>query len=198
MNSAIPRWPTSIKTVHWLVAFAILVEVPAGFLMSRTFGASFRDAGILEVHLFASKIHHTLGFLLLAAGLGWLIARLRTPRPPPESRSALERIAAAAVHLALGALLLLIPWSGWTALSALEDSAQYGLTHIWFFGFDRLLPRIWTPLPATDPAGYGRFARLHEWFLIVAGLLLALHVVSALWHHFARRDGVLRRMWPLG
>jgi cytochrome b561 len=23
-----------------------------------------------------------------------------------------------------------------------------------------------------------------------------MHAAAALWHHFVRRDGVLRRMWP--
>jgi cytochrome b561 len=26
--------------------------------------------------------------------------------------------------------------------------------------------------------------------------LVGLHVLAALWHHFIRRDGVMRRMWP--
>jgi cytochrome b561 len=198
MTSPSLRWPVAIKALHWSVVLAVIVVAPAGYLMSRTFGPSFKDAKVLELHLLMSQIHHTLGFLLLGAGLIWLVTRLRIARPPHESASVVERAAARAVHLALGMLLLLIPWSGWTALSALEDSAAYGKTHMWFFGFDRILPRIWTPLPATDPAGYGRFAGLHRWLLITAAVLLAVHLLSALWHHFARRDAVLRRMWPLG
>jgi cytochrome b561 len=26
--------------------------------------------------------------------------------------------------------------------------------------------------------------------------LAGVHALAALWHHFIRRDGVLRRMWP--
>ena len=197
MNMPLSRWPTSIKAIHWSVVLAVIVVAPAGYLMSRTFGPSFKDAGILHLHLLMSQIHHTLGFLLLVVGLAWLVARFRVARPPLEASSVLERAAARGVHVALGALLLLIPWSGWTALSALEDSVEYGRTHIWFFGFDRILPRVWTPLAATDPAGYSRFAQLHRWLLIAAAVLLTIHALSALWHHFSRRDGVLRRMWPL-
>lgn len=197
MTTVPSRWPTSIKAIHWLVVIAIAVVSPAGYLMSQTFGPSFKDAGILRLHLLMSQIHHTLGILLLAVGLGWLLTRLRVARPPLDAASPLERTAVRVVHAGLGALLLLIPWSGWTALSALEDSVQYGPTHMWFFGFDRVLPRIWTPLAATDPAGYGWFASMHRWLLIIGAVLLALHALSALWHHFGRRDGVLRRMWPL-
>jgi len=39
------------------------------------------------------------------------------------------------------------------------------------------------------PKGTQRF-----WINIHA--LIGLHVLAALWHHFARSDGVLLRMWP--
>lgn len=61
-----------------------------------------------------------------------------------------------------------------------------------------MLPRIWEPLPFNDPMGYRLFGRMHVWALWVGLGLVALHVASALWHHAIRRDGVLRRMWPLG
>jgi cytochrome b561 len=95
-------------------------------------------------------------------------------------------------------LLVAIPWSGWTAISALADSPAFGNTHLWFFGFDRLLPRIWAPLPFNDPAGYRLFGQLHVWGLWAGLALVSLHVASAIWHHLLVRDGVLRRMWPLG
>ncbi len=192
-------WPLTIKTLHWLVVLAVLVEVPAGFLMGGTFAASFHDAQILRLHILLSQIHHTLGFLLLVAGLAWLLAHWRQGRPAPlDAKSRGEIIAARLAHGVLGLSMLLIPWAGWTALSALEDSVKFGPTHMWLFGYDRVLPRIWTPLAGTDPHGYGRFASLHRTFLIIAGIVLAMHVASACWHHFARRDNVLRRIWPLG
>lgn len=192
-------WSRTVKTLHWLLALAILFEVPAGLLMSFTYGPSFREPQILKLHILASQIHHTVGFLVLASAVIWITTKLRTQRPPlPNAMATYERALAYAAHGCLLLLLVLIPWSGWTALSALEDSKQYGVTHMWFFGTDRMLPRIWHPLPAIDPQGYGLFAKLHRWFLITGGCIVAVHVASALWHHLARRDSVLRRMWPLG
>jgi cytochrome b561 len=197
--SAASRWNSLVKALHWSIALLILIEVPAGFVMSRTYGASFKDANVLQLHVLASQFHHTIGFLVLAGALAWVARRLRRGRPswdPALPRG--QRVLAGSVHALLLALLVAIPWSGWTALSALADSPAFGSTHIWFFGFDRLLPRIWLPLPFDDPSGYAFFGRLHRWGLWAGLGLVGLHVASAFWHHVVVRDGVLRRMWPLG
>lgn len=193
------RWDGVVKTLHWTLVFLILVEVPAGFVMTRTYGPSFKDAKVLDLHILASQIHHTVGLLVLAGALVWLTRRAMRPRPPWDPQlPSVQRAAAMVVHFGLLLLLVVVPWSGWTALSALEDSPAYGPTHIWFFGTDGLVPRIWTPLPFNDPTGYRRFGGLHIWALWAGLALVALHAVSALWHHFVARDRVLRRMWPLG
>jgi cytochrome b561 len=193
------RWDGAVKALHWSIALLILIEVPAGFVMSWTYGPSFKNADVLQLHILASQLHHTIGFLVLAGALFWVGRRLARPRPAADSAvPAGQRALSTLVHLLLLVLLLAIPWSGWTALSALEDSRAFGNTHIWFFGFDRLLPRIWTPLPFDDPNGYGLFGRLHRWGLWAGLGLLGLHIAAALWHHAVKRDAVLRRMWPLG
>ena len=65
-------WNSVAKTLHWLIFFMVLVEVPAGFLMANLypFGLKYRDVTPLA-HLLA-QIHHTNGFLLL----GVMLARL--------------------------------------------------------------------------------------------------------------------------
>ncbi len=199
MTHVTPTWGRFVKSVHWMIALAMLIVVPAGFVMSWTYGPSFRDASVLKLHILAAQIHHTLGVLILLAALVWVARRIARGRPPWHAElSASQRVLAMGVHALLLALLIVIPWSGWTALSALADTAQFGPTHMWFFGFDWLLPRIWTPLPFDDPSGYARFARLHRWGLWAGAALVTLHIASALWHHGVKRDGVLRRMWPLG
>ena len=195
---ASPRWASTRKALHWLLALTILFEVPAGLLMSYTYGPAFKDARIMKLHILASQIHHTVGFLVLAAACIWLVSKFQFGRPPlPATMPGYERALALSAHGCLLLLLVLIPWSGWSALSALEDSVAYGNTHMWFFGTDRMMPRIWKPLPFNDPQGYALFGKLHIWFLITGACILAIHIASALWHHLVRRDGILRRMWPL-
>lgn len=193
------RWSHVTKALHWSLVLLILLEVPAGYVMSRTYGGSFKDRTIFDLHVLASQVHHTLGFIVLGGAAWWILHRLRRRRPPFDPAvPAYQRQLAVVVHALLLVLLVVVPWSGWTALSALADSPQYGPTHMWFFGWDRLLPRIWTPLPFSDPAGYARFGALHRWALWAGLGLVTVHVASALWHHAIRRDAVLRKFWPLG
>ena len=191
------RWDVVTKIFHWCIAMAVIITVPAGYVMSTTYGASFKDARALTLHLLASQIHHTLGFLVLAAALIWIMRRLIRGRPVAPIDPAYAQAAAGIVHFALLLLLVLLPLSGCAAISALADSVQFGKTHLWFFAADHFLPRIWEPLPFDDPTGYARFARWHIWGLWSGLALVGLHLSAALWHHWVRRDSVLRRMWPL-
>lgn len=191
-------WSSLAKFLHWAIVVLIVVAVPAGFVMSATYGPSFKDPHLLPLHTLAGQFHHTAGFLVLVGALVWVTRRVKLGRPAWGSMvPAWQRGIAALVQSALLALLLLLPLSGWAALSSLADSPQFGPTHIWFFGTDRWAPRIWEPLAFNDPAGYRRFASIHMAALWAGLGLFAFHATSALWHHFVQRDGVLRRMWPL-
>jgi cytochrome b561 len=197
-NSAY-SWGSVSKTLHWVMVIMICVEVPAGFLMAATYAPTLDDTRISSLHDLLGQTHHTTGFVLLmlfAIRLAWR-ARNPLPEPPPDV-SRLNRRIGRLNHWLLYTLLLLVPLSGWAALSVLADSAEYGKTHIWFFGSDGLMPRILPGLPFDSPWGYGLFATAHRWLLIAGGGVLGLHVSAALWHHLVRSDGILMRMWPGG
>lgn len=106
-------------------------------------------------------------------------ARNRRNRPaaPPPPLSAL----ATAGHVALYASLLLMPLSG----IAIMLGNGYGLT---VFGLE-LVPGG-SEIPWL--AAFG--GAVHSPLAWLLAAMLAGHVVMALWHHFVRRDGVLRRM----
>ena len=191
------RWDAVTKVFHWCIATAIAITAPVGYVMSTTYGASFKDARALQLHLLAAQIHHTLGILVLATALIWIVRRLVRGRPAAPIGPWYARSAAGIVHFALLLLLVLLPLTGWAAISALADSDKFGATHLWFFSTDHLLPRIWQPLPFDDPSGYAQFAQWHIWGLWTGLALVSLHLPAALWHHWVRRDSVLRRMWPL-
>ncbi len=119
-------------------------------------------------------------FLLVWLRLAWRI----THRPPalPESMSALMKLAAHAGHLALYALMVVIPLSGW-----LMSSAK-GVQTVWF----GVLPI--PDLLGRDKALGDLLKEVHEalnWLLMVT---LVGHVGAALWHHFVLKDDTLRRM----
>jgi cytochrome b561 len=187
------RWGSLAKTFHWLVAILIVIEVPVGFLMTYTYGLSFRDKGAaLPLHTLFSQIHHTDGFLILLLATARLAWRLHGPRPKAEtSHFVLQHRLAGLTHALLYALLILLPFSGWAALSA------YGVAPIWLFDRSDIMPWILPEAPLGSPFGYGLFAHIHVYAVWTGGVLLSLHVAASLWHQFVVRDDAFRRMWPL-
>lgn len=195
-------WTRTTRWLHWGTALAILIEVPAGFTMAWTFLDGARGGPLAGLHLRTSQIHHTLGLILLLATLVRLGWRLRHLAPAlPARTTALARVIARGVQVWLYALLLLLPLSGWAALSALGAGGGYPAPEMWFFshngfGPGGFIPHIVEPRPWNAPGlvGYGLFAKAHVYMVWVGGMLLTLHFGAALKRHFINRDGVLSRM----
>ncbi len=191
-------WGSRAKALHWLIAMMILVEVPVGFIMAYTYGASFEDDNMLALHNLMAQIHITNGFCILVLVLYRLSWRFRNPTPAlPAALQAYQKWLARLTHATLYGLLILMPLSGWAANSVLGDTERFGVTELWFFAWD-ILPPILPQLPLEHRFGYGFFATIHRYALYTGGVVLALHVIAALWHHSLRRDNILLRMWPAG
>ncbi|MGC6329144.1 cytochrome b [Rhizorhabdus sp. FW153] len=193
-------WTRTARWLHWSTALAIAVEVPAGFTMAWTYLDGVKGGPLAGLQIRASQVHHTLGMILLFTTLFRLYWRGRHPAPAlPSEVSAPGRLLARIVQAALYALLLLIPLSGWAALSALAGGAGFPAPEMWFFGHDGfgpggIIPHLVAPRPWNDPLGYGLFARAHVWMLWAGGGLLALHIGGAMKHHLLDRTPVLLRM----
>ena len=194
LKNSTADWGTLTKALHWITVLLVAITVPVGFLMAATYGAALRDEQVRSIHVLLAQIHHTIGFgilLLVALRLPW---RLRNPVPyTPGPR--LQRWIARSTHRAFYGLLMLLPVSGWAALSVLGDTERYGAVPIWLFGWDAM-PAILAQRPLDDPFGYAAVAAIHRWAVYTGGGLLLVHVLAALWHHLVRRDAVLLRMWP--
>ena len=196
LGNTTQRWGSASKVLHWLLVLMICVEVPVGFLMALTYAPSLKYSDIVGLHDVLAQIHHTTGFFVLLLFAIRLLWRLRHDVPRlPDDFGGLRRGVARVNHWILYALLFLVPLSGWAALSVLADTPQFGETHIWFFGSDSV-PGILPPVALDHPYGYAFFARIHRYLLIFGGVVLAGHVLAALWHHWIRKDGLLLRMWP--
>lgn len=195
-------WTPTARRLHWGMALALLVEVPAGFAMAWTYLDGARGGPLAWLHLRASQVHHTLGLLLLATVLFRLFWRWRHRAPAlPAGTSMAGRVAARGVQALLYALLLLLPLSGWAALSALGAGAGYPAPEMWFFTHDGfgpggLIPHLVEPRPWNAPGliGYSLFAKSHVYMVWAGGALLVAHIGGALKHHFIDRDGVMARM----
>ena len=120
---------------------------------------------------------------LLVFGLVWirLVARLRTSRPP-QPRSAADWLAAA-MHLALYVLMVLMPVIGWMVLSASGKPIP-------FFAID--LPAL---IPKNKALGE-QLKEVHELVGVAGYWLVGLHASAALFRHYLLTGGPLRRMLP--
>jgi len=187
------RWGSVAKSLHWLIAALIVLEVPSGYLMSYSYGLAQHDARVQPLNDLAGQIHHTNGLLILALMIGRLAWSLASPRVAAvAARFAGQQAASKLVHAGLYAALIVLPLSGWAALSV------YGLAPIWLFNLKGVVPPILPIRPLNGPFGYGFFAGVHVWTLYLGAVLLGLHIAAAAWHHWILKDTVFRRMWPLG
>ncbi|MDO6691985.1 cytochrome b/b6 domain-containing protein [Aliiglaciecola sp. 3_MG-2023] len=192
-------WGSVSKSLHWVMLLLIIVEVASGFLMSATYGFALKYPDVNSFHDVIAQIHHTNGFFLLLLVVFRLVWRFKGVVPQlPSGFSRFKQVTAKFTHGLLYALLLLVPLSGWAALSVLADSAEYGITHIWFFASDGIIPQILPNQDINSLFGYSFFGKTHRYLLVAGGVIVAIHVLASLWHHLVRKDQILLRMWPGG
>jgi cytochrome b561 len=175
-----PTYSATARKFHWIVAAWIFVMVPVGaYMVERGKATNFdRLTNILyDNHKFA-------GFLLLFV----IIARLayRFAKGAPADEPTLEpwqKLASHATHWGLYGLMLAVPLLGWIGISLYPALSIHGLFS---------LPGLASP---NQEAAKTVFL-LHKLGAILLGLMVLAHVGAALYHHFIRKDGVLRRMMP--
>lgn len=166
------------RLFHWIVALVVLLMIPAGVIMTR----EGLDRGLQDV-LFV--FHKNTGTLLFPLVLARIAYRWRHPPPPlPGTVPGWQRRLARASHLALYALLVVMPLSGFVRVRA----GGFPVELLDLMGAGPWIPK--SEALAATAQGVHFLAAL----LLVA--LLALHVGATLHHALARRDGVWQRMWP--
>lgn len=175
-RSAGAALPRSLVLLHWLTVLCLVLAAGLILLREEVDGRAVRQ-WLLEGH------RH---FGLFVLGLFFLRAALRLrlgKRDDPDAGSVLMCLLAGATHVVMYALLLTLPVLGWALSQSMGKPVHL---------FGATLPELVAPDPdLADTLG--------AWHVDAAWLLLGLillHIGAALWHHFVRRDGVLRRMLP--
>lgn len=171
------RYTAPARLLHWLMAALLIGLLALGFYMS--------DLPLSPEKLQLYSWHKWAGvtaFILLAIRLLWRA----THRPPalPASMSAAAQRMAHLGHLALYALMIAIPLSGW-----LMSSAK-GFQTVWF----GVLPL--PDLLSKDLLVAEVLKEVHETLNWVLLSLVLGHAAAAIKHHVVERDGVLARMLP--
>ncbi len=174
-SQQLERYTGVARLLHWTMAALVLATVPAGFVLLSL------PPGRVQNTLF--DLHRSVGVLLFVLVVIRLPWRLTHPPPPlPEDLPAWQRLASGIVHHLLYVLLLIQPIIGWWGTSAFGAP----ISVFWLFE----LP----PLVSKDEVAAKRILAWHGIVGITLSVAIAIHVSAALFHHFVRRDQVLRRM----
>ena len=163
--------------LHWLTALLVV----SLFALAETWGFLPRGSALQAG---AQALHVSLGLLLAAVVIARLLWRGSQGRRLPPATTGLQHLAAKAAHHALYLLLV-----AQIALGILFRWAEG--EPLQFFGLFAL------PGPYAPDRDLARtLIGLHNTVAWVIIVLAGLHAAAALVHHYALRDGVLRRMLP--
>jgi cytochrome b561 len=162
------------KTLHWLM-FVLISALLISGLIAEDLGDALEDK--------VMALHMAGGFTVLALVMVRVLWRLSNATPAPAINVAVwERRLAQLTHLALYGLMFVQPLTGLLM-------TQYEGSSIDVFGL------FTVPLFVGKDKSMGhRFSELHEFGWYVLAAVVTLHVLAALYHHFVRKDDVLRRM----
>lgn len=159
---------------HWLSALLVLL------IIALPYGADF-FASLLGGKGNVFTLHKSLGIVVLLLTLLRLAYRGRKIPPQQLEQSPAQRFAAKAGHGLLYLLLLMMPISG-----LLFGSKPINLFWLVEIG----------PLPfSSNVRGVAKDVHILGQYVLFAMILG--HAAVALWHHYVRRDDVLKGMLPL-
>lgn len=171
------RYTTTAITLHWL----IFVLITCGFALA----VYMVDLPLSPRKLTYFSWHKWVGvtvFILALARIVWRLAHRPPPMNPPLP--VWQQRAAAALHVVLYSLIVIIPLTGWLYSSAAGVPTVY-------LGVMRL-----PDLLAKDKAVAELLKSVHVTLNYALLVLVSLHIAAALQHHFIARDAVLARMLP--
>lgn len=172
-RSTSDRYGAVPVTIHWLSAILILGLLASGFRAGEATDLAVK-AAFLRFHIPIAIV--VLLLTLLRIVWWWRFDR----KPPPVQGSPVwqERLARG-IHIAFYVVILGMIASG-IGMMVLSGAAPA------VFGEPGAVLPNFHDYPPRAPHGLGAS-------LLIA--LLVAHVGAALYHHFIRRDGLLRRMW---
>ncbi len=168
------RYPKLLIVMHWLMAALVL-------LAYLTSGNPVKAKTAFDVLL--GQIHVASGLLVFGLFLLRLPLRMLLAIPKAEPGPLWQQRAALSAHLALYALMLIVPLAGWAALG--DKTTAFSLA-------GQALP-----LPDGRSLWVKWLGEAHQTLGNVFIWLAGLHALAALGHHYWLRDRTLVKMLPL-
>jgi cytochrome b561 len=161
---------------HWTVASCIFLT-----LAMISIKEYIDDAGLYKQLI---AYHRSLGIVILCLVVLRLAWRLFSRDLPYTGVSPLIQLVASISHAVLYLSLLAMSFLGWMETSARNKPIQF---------FDYTLPNLLAKNMQLAE-------QLQEWHIALGKFFIVfifVHIASALWHYFWRKDGVLYAMIPV-
>jgi cytochrome b561 len=175
LRNSLTSYGIVAKFLHWLLFILVSAIIALGYL---------RGDLPEEYKATAINLHKLLGVIILFLMVLRALWALTNPKPYPlGNASYLARIIERVVHGLLYLSLFLMPLSGWIGSVAAGKPPRIG-------------ERVFSlPLDPDKSLVKLAFFIHNNLALILIGLII-LHTLAALYHHFIRKDDILRRMLP--
>ena len=168
---------SAAKWFHWLIFALIAVLLTVGFIMTDL------ENGPDKFKMYG--MHKAFGICVLGLVFLRLVWKLINTSPAlPDTLNRLQKMAARGLHWILYGLMFAMPLSGW----AMSSAAGFPVSVFGLF----TLPNLVSP----DKALLEALKEVHETIAYAIIVLVSLHIIAALMHHFHYKDNVLRRMLP--
>jgi cytochrome b561 len=169
-----PTYGVLHRALHWTTALLIAGLLPVGWYMV--------DLDFSDWKLTVYTLHESVGVIVFTLTGFRLIWRLMHPVQPEAGLSPIERAISRGAHLAMYALMIAIPLTGWIGTSA------FGFPVQWMFLFV-------IPSPVAKDDALGRLVLdVHGWMALTLAVLVTLHIAGVLYHVFVKKVLVLARM----
>lgn len=163
-------------TLHWLMAVSLIAMY---FLGDYMVDLEYYDAWYHQAPELHKEIGVVLGFLIMFRLLWNLLQR--KPMPLDEDKKSMNFIAKT-IHYVFYVLVISLVISGYL----ISTAKGQGIDVFGLFEFPALL---------SDNKDRGEIAGdIHELVALIFMILVALHALAALLHHFVLKDKTLKRM----
>lgn len=165
------------RAFHWLIGLTII------FMLA--FGLWMQGLPMSPDKFTYYGWHKSIGSIILIAVALRLLWRLvnKTPKLPSDMKW-FEKAGAHASHFTLYIMMFYMPLIGW----AMSSAAGFPVTVFGWF----TLPSI----TSSNPENVELFKDLHYWGGLFLIAVISVHALAALYHHFWRKDNVLKGMLP--
>ncbi len=167
------QYAKPVVFLHWLIFLLIALA----YLSMEVRGPKGSDSRVLW-----TGIHLWAGTLVLAAALIQLVWRVRGQRPRAVSQQRVLEWLATLTHVMLGIFIILQPLLGILIINMGGKPVQLPWTNLSFM------------LVTANPDLRPLVKQAHIWLGNTFYFIIGLHILAALWHHYFKKDRVLRRM----